>query len=101
MSAFDRVTAALKEPNKKRTPEEAAQLKADLAEMRDRAYLARRAGALDLDDAALAALAMKRAESSREDWSAATPDMPPLLKDAALEQVIDVAQGRILRTLCK
>lgn len=45
MSAFDRVTAALKEPNKKRTPEEAAQLKADLAEMRDRAYLARRAGA--------------------------------------------------------
>ena len=45
MSAFDRVTAALKEPNKERTPEEAAQLKADLTEMRDRAYLARRAGA--------------------------------------------------------
>lgn len=45
MSAFDRVTAALKEPNKKRTPEEAAQLKADLAELQDRAYQARRAGA--------------------------------------------------------
>lgn len=44
MSAFDRVTAAFKEPTKKRTPEEAAQLKADLAEIRDRAYQARRAG---------------------------------------------------------
>ncbi|MFO0757689.1 MAG: hypothetical protein U0359_14425 [Byssovorax sp.] len=70
----------------------AAEQGLDALELED-ILLARRAGALTLDDAALAALAMKRAETSREDWSAATPDLPALLKDAALEKARRTSNG--------
>lgn len=48
--------------------------------------IARRAGSLDLDDAALLALALSRATSKTEDWSAAALDFPPALRDAVLEK---------------
>ncbi len=47
---------------------------------------ARSAGKLSLDDAALAVLALARAGSPAEDWSAAAPDFPPALRDAVLEK---------------
>ena len=47
---------------------------------------ARSAGKLGVDDAALLALALSRASSPTEDWSAASPDFPPALKDAVLEK---------------
>lgn len=43
-----------------------------------------RAGRFDIDDAGLLALALKRAHSPDEDWSAAAPDLPLVLKDAVL-----------------
>jgi len=45
-----------------------------------------RAGSFDIDDAGLLALALKRARSADEDWSAAAPDLPAVLKDAVLEK---------------
>lgn len=48
--------------------------------------VARSVGHLDLDDAALIALAQSRCTSTDEDWSAATPDFPPILTDAVLEK---------------
>lgn len=48
--------------------------------------VARRVGGLDLDDAALLALALARASSTTEDWSSAALELPPLLKDAVLEK---------------
>ncbi|MEO7327423.1 MAG: hypothetical protein ABI193_02515 [Minicystis sp.] len=55
--------------------------------------LARRKGRLDLDDAALTALAMERALASRGDWSAATPDLPPILREAVLEKARRTESG--------
>jgi hypothetical protein len=55
--------------------------------------LARRAGALDLDDAALVALANARAAASDEDWSSATPDLPAILKDAVIEKARRTPRG--------
>lgn len=43
-----------------------------------------RAGSVALDDAALLALALARAHGADEDWSAATPDLPAVLKEAVL-----------------
>jgi hypothetical protein len=48
--------------------------------------LARRAGSVAIDDAPLLALALARAHAPDEDWSAATPDLPAVLKDAVLEK---------------
>lgn len=45
-----------------------------------------RAGSFDIDDAGLLALALKRARSADEDWSAAAPDLPFVLRDAVLEK---------------
>jgi hypothetical protein len=45
-----------------------------------------RVGSFDIDDAGLLALALKRAHSPDEDWSAAAPDLPAVLKDAVLEK---------------
>lgn len=48
--------------------------------------IARRAGSLDLDDAALLKLALARAATTTEDWSSAALEIPPVLKDAVLEK---------------
>jgi hypothetical protein len=47
---------------------------------------ARSAGKLDIGEASLLALALARASSPTEDWSAAAPDFLPALKDAVLEK---------------
>lgn len=58
-----------------------------------RILAARRAGAISLDDDALAALAMERARGSDEDWSVDIRHFPPALRDAILEKARRTPRG--------
>ncbi|MGK4006823.1 hypothetical protein WMF31_29645 [Sorangium sp. So ce1036] len=58
-----------------------------------RILAARRAGVLSIDDGALAALAMERARSSEEDWSADIRRFPAALRDAILEKARRTPRG--------